>query len=314
MAGKGSGKPSTSLARRSFLTAGHGASDPWSQFCMQVRRLCAGAFSLLEPVAGYGRARLLAQKQTDIHHALSLCQRHGVVLALEVPGSSATAQHSPVLWVSYGQELSGCQALHGDDGAWFVQPGCRLGLLSQKGFRQFDGAPPDFTLADYLLGTESALWRPGQTAASGLIYASALLADGTRAGLGPFGERNTKPLEGVRLQRLISALFQVQSGPLGQSCLQSTAWPARYRLDALTPASGFGINLAHLLLAQCGELAWVEWMVLQPQQAPAAADQSGRDGGRQANLSSECQQQAAQLNRAVKQLFDPDSLFPALLS
>lgn len=312
MAGKDSGKLSASLSRRSFLTAGRVASDPWSLFCAQVRRLCAGAFTVLESEAGFGRARLLAQKQTDIHHALSLCRRHGVVLALDTPGSAARTQGSPVLWVSYGQGLSGCQTLQGDDGAWFAQPGCLLGTLSRKGFGQFDNLPADLTLADYLLGAYGFPWRPGQTAASGLIYASALLADSTRAGLGPFGERNTKPLEGMRLQRLISALFQVQSGPLGQSCLQSAEWPARYRLDALAPAAGFGINLAHLLLAQCGELAWVEWVVLQPRQAPTAAEQIWRDDRRQEDQLAEYRQHAAQLNRAVKQLFDPDGLFPAL--
>src|SRR5690606_37286712 len=108
-------------------------------------------------------------------------------------------------------------------------------------------------------------WDTGLTGHSGVVYASVLLADGVLAGLGPFGEQNTKPLEGARLQKLVSSLFQVSASSEAQACYQERRWPARYRLDALRPGDGHTVNLAHLLLGHGGDLGWLEWLVLDEQ-------------------------------------------------
>src|SRR5690606_41435032 len=47
-------------------------------------------------------------------------------------------------------------------------------------------------------------------------------------------------------------------------------WPARYRLDALLPASGREVNLSHLLLGHGGDLVWIEWLIFSaiPAESP----------------------------------------------
>src|SRR5690606_30124359 len=92
--------------------------------------------------------------------------------------------------------------------------------------------------------------------------ACVLLADGTQAMLGPFGEHNQKPLESPALQQLIPALYGAAASTEAQACRQEPRWPARYRLDALLPQPGHTVNLAHLLLGHGGDLGWLEWLVL----------------------------------------------------
>src|SRR5690606_3260300 len=130
------------------------------------------------------------------------------------------------------------------------------------GFSQFADLPCHITVAAWLADRTLCDWDTGETGCSGLVHASVLLADGTLASLGPFGEQNTKPLEGARLQNLVSSLFQVAAGSEAQACRHEPRWPARYRLDALFPVVGQTINLSHLLLGHGGDLGWVEWVVL----------------------------------------------------
>lgn len=300
-----SSKPVESSSRRLFLTGGRLPSHPWDAFCVRLQRACKGAVQRLEPFGGGGRARLLASALADVHHALSLCRQYGVQLALDMPGTAAHTHTGPVLWVHAGQQLDQSRPMGDAVGRWFVQPGCPVGVLANQGFLQFAGLPGHTTVAEWLMGPNSGGWPSGATDGSGVVYASVLLADGTQAGLGPFGERNTKPLDGVRLRQLVSSLFQLLAGQAGQACRSQPHWPARYRLDALAPAGSGMINLAHLVLHSLGELAWVDWLVIEPRQAMqplALAPEPGTDTGLLA--------QADQLDRAVKQLFDPHGLFP----
>ena len=301
-----SSKPVESSSRRLFLKGGRLPSHPWDAFCVRLQRACKGSVQRLEPFGGRGRARLSAFVPADVHHALSLCRQYGVQLALDMPGTKAHTHAGPVLWVQVGQQFDQSRPMGDAAGRWFVQPGCTIGVLVNQGFMQFAGLPGHTTVADWLLGQGPGGWPSGATDGSGVVYASVLLADGTQAGLGPFGERNTKPLDGVRLRQLVSSLFQLLAGPAGQACRSQPHWPARYRLDALAPAGSSVINLAHLVLQSLGELAWVDWLVIEPRQALqslALASEPCTDTGLLA--------QACQLDRAVKQLFDPHGVFPA---
>jgi hypothetical protein len=314
-----------SLSRRSFLKAGKLAAEPWAVFCSRLRRACAGALVALDPWQGHARAQLVVEQSADIHHALALCRDYGVMLAIDAPGSSAASHGGPVLWVRPGSGLMQCRPLGNGSNAWFVQPGCSAPALADRGFTQFSAASANDTVAQYLMAQPASSWPRGQTARSGLVYASVVLSDGTRAGLGPFGQKNTKPLEGMRLQHLVSSLFQLLAGPLGQACSATMQWPARYRLDALAPQPGSDLNLSHFVLGQIGELFWVDWLVIQPMacgmepgpdldQVPAAplarlAESLGPHVS--ANAGAAELDAAAALDAAVKQLFDPQGVLPS---
>lgn len=300
--------PVRSSSRRLFLTAGRMPSHPWDAFCVRLQRACKGAFHTLASFEGFGRAELVASAVADVHHALALCREYGVVLATDISGNRAALAKAPVLWVRAGTGMARCEPMNDDAGRWFAQPGCTLGQLQSQGFGQFQGMEPTLVLADWLLGACHQRWPSGATAQSGLVYASVLLPDGARAGLGPFGERNTKPLEGVRLQRLVSDLFTLISSPLGQTCRLQQQWPARYRLDALTP-DGPGINLAHLMLGSAAELAWVDWVVLEPRHA-VLSTVGTRSHHTCLESSPEVTQAAADLSIQIKRLFDPQNILP----
>lgn len=301
-------QPVRSSSRRLFLTAGRMPSHPWGAFCMRLQRACKGVFHTQPSFHGFGRAELVASTIADVHHALALCREYGIVLATNVSGNRAASAGAPVLWVRPGAGMARCEPMNDDEGRWFAQPGCAIGQLQSRGFGQFHGMDPTLTLADWLLGTRHQPWPSGATAQSGLVYASVLLSDGSRAGLGPFGERNTKPLEGVRLQRLVSDLFTLISGPLGQACRSQLQWPVRYRLDALTP-DGAGINLAHLILGSVGELAWVDWVVLEPRDAAVEQARAGSHCNSRES-SPEVTQAAIDLSARIKRLFDPQNILP----
>jgi hypothetical protein len=274
-----------------------------------LQRATKGGLLLQESFRGYGRAKLAASVIADVHHAMELCREYGVVLALDVPGNRAALLAHPVLWVSAGAGMARCEPMNDGAGRWFVQPGCAVGQLQQQGFGQFHGLAPDTTIANWLLGRHGVSWPTGCTAQSGVVYASVLLADGVRAGLGPFGERNAKPLEGVRLQRLVSSLFQLASSPQGQACRGWSQWPARYRLDALTPANGSAVNLAHLVLESAGELAWVDWLVLEPRDPMTSHHAIGQSG-----QCREPDDQADALDVQIKRLFDAENILAGRLS
>src|SRR5690606_41334830 len=94
------------------------------------------------------------------------------------------------------------------------------------------------------------------------LHASALLPIGVSVSLGAFGTDTRKALHTLGLQQLIPALSGLSVGEDARHCAQWRSWPARYRLDALQPAPGRTVNLAHLLLGHGGDLAWLEWVVI----------------------------------------------------
>lgn len=300
-----------SRSRRSFLTGRRLSKNPWEAFCQRLRNAVAGTFFEFEMHEGIGSARLIPKQGSDIHHARTLCAEYGVVLALDgVPHAARLSDH-PVLWVEPGRDMAGCQRLEPGSSKWFVQPGCLLGELEAAGFQQFADLPCHITVAAWLADRTLCDWDAGETGKSGVEHASVLLADGASVSLGPFGERNQKPLKGLRLQQLVPQLFQMTVHPDAQACRQAARWPGRYRLDALLPAAGQGANLAHLLLGHGGDLGWVEWIVLdqdsaQPQTEAPYEQRYASHKIAQTELGT----RAADLDARIKTFFDPTDVFP----
>lgn len=321
-----------SEGRRAFLRGRRPPATPWDQFCSRLRSLVAGELTILETGSDRHAARLLLKQPLDVHHARSLCVEYGVCMALD--GVAATAsQPGPVLWLRPGRELAACRRLEPGGSRWFVQPGCLLGELEAAGLTSFAELPAHLTVAAWLADRTLCNWSTGGTAASGLVHASALLADGVSVNLGAFGTENRKALDHLRLQKLIPALFGMASGADGRICAERSAWPARYRLDALLPAREDALNLSHLLLGHGGDLAWLEWVVIDaalaepaagaalPLELPWADDPYMEEGTAFGNGSDyeggsgPCEEvnlarAAQELDAGVKALFDPSGLFP----
>jgi len=319
-----------SEGRRAFLKGRRPPSTPWERFGTRLRNAVAGEVIQLDATSDDKAARLVVKQPSDVHHALRLCREFGVGFALD--GVPLTAsQHGPVLWVRPGPDVAACQRLEPGSSRWFVQPGCLLGQLEAAGLRAFADMPAHLTVAAWLADRTQCNWPTGRTVASGIVHASALLADGITVSLGAFGVENRKALDSLRLQTLIPALFQLANTPDARLCLERAAWPARYRLDALIPAPGQTINLAHLLLGHGGDLAWVEWVVIDENLLdPKAAAESllemprldffeaeqgtgwgaGMDAGSGPCDEVNLARAAQELDAAVKTLFDPEGTLP----
>lgn len=99
----------------------------------------------------------------------------------------------------------------------------------------------------------------------GLLGVDAVLDDGSRQLLGPFGERSPIRLGTGRAGQLVSSLFDIAAGVRTEI---ATCWPwgrqaaGGYRLDAFHPRPqrpytvDGSVNLAHLLAGAGGTLAW----------------------------------------------------------
>jgi hypothetical protein len=295
-----------SPSRRAFLVGRRAERSPWEAFLARLRRAAQGqVYDFSTPA---GSARLVPGHMQDVYQARTLCHEYGITLALDGIPSSAPQDDAPVLWVEPGSAMSRHERLGAGDSRWFVQPGCLIGELESAGLPQFRNQPPHLTVAAWLADRRGCDWDRGRTAASGLVHALVLLADGTQANLGAFGVDNRKPLDNLRVQAMIPRLFELNAGLTADADAgQGTCWDARYRLDALSPAAERTLNLSHLLLGHGGELGWVEWLVFderlgEPADRPYESRYGQRSGPGDALQSAD---------RAVRALFDPDGLFPA---
>ncbi|TAM87499.1 MAG: hypothetical protein EPN41_07525 [Candidimonas sp.] len=298
-------------SRRAFLTGRRVSRTPWEDFCRRMRRAAEGTFYDFGGQEGAGSARLTVACGADVNHARKLCAEHGVVFALDgVPHASALDEF-PVLWVDPGRDLAQCKRIAADSPYWFVQPGCFLGELEAAGLRQFQGLPAHLTVAAWLADRGLCDWRSGETHKSGLEHASVMLADGSRVTLGPFGENNRKPLEGLTLQRMVSTLFELSRLPSARTCRDAEFWPARYRLDALLPAPGGTINLARLLLGHGGDLGWVDWLVFDERiENEIEVTYEPRFSTADKDRDEDTWIAASDVDSQVKYVFDPANLFP----
>ncbi|WP_345797103.1 hypothetical protein [Castellaniella sp. MT123] len=293
-----------SPSRRAFLVGRRAEQSPWDAFLTRLRRVAQG--QVYEFSTSAGSARLIPTHMQDVYHARALCHEHGVTLALDGIPSAEVLDDSPVLWVEPGTAMARHERMGPGDSRWFVQPGCLIGELEAAGLPQFRDQPPHLTVAAWLADRRSCDWARGRTADSGLVHALVLLSDGTQANLGAFGVDNRKPLGNMRVQSMIPRLFEL-SAAMSVPGDDGAVWDSRYRLDALRPAEGRTVNLAHLLLGHGGELGWVEWLVFDERQgSPADRPYESRYGQRPGpDAASQAQ------DDAVRALFDPDGLFPA---
>jgi hypothetical protein len=287
------------------------SSSPWAAFCQRLRRSVEGTFYDFAVQDGINSGRLAPKNTSDVQHARSLCAEHGIVMALDgIPHASALNDR-PVLWIDPGRDMAQYKRIAPDSTRWFVQPGCLLGELDAAGLRQFQDLPYHITMAAWLADRSLCDWHAGETSKSGLEHACVLMADGARATLGPFGTNNQKPLEGLALQRLVPALFELSNQPAAQACRKLAHWPSRYRLDALLPVQGQTINLAQLLLGHGGDLGWVEWVVIDERPAnEIEVAFTPRFSTKDHALEGEEWIHAGDLDSQIKALFDPSDVFP----
>lgn len=301
-----------SRSRRAFFTGRRPALTPWDAFCQRLQRTVKGSFFEFEPQEDKpGGAQLVPKQAADVIQARILCAEFGVQMALADVPHGASLSDRQVLWVDPSASLGGCQRLAPDSSMWFVQPGCLLGDLVEAGLTQFSELPCHITVAAWLADRSLCDWPSGETRLSGVEHLSIVLPDGSNTCLGPFGTKNQKPLKGVFLQQLIPALFQFAGNADAKDCMAAARWPGKYRLDALLPNDGSAPNLAHLLLGHGGELAWVEWLVINQQQAqphPEKPYYQRFSAARTRHDSLDAQ--AGRLDAAVKVGFDPNALLP----
>ncbi|HEU0231300.1 MAG TPA: hypothetical protein VFR20_12070 [Burkholderiaceae bacterium] len=300
-----------SNSRRAFLMGRRTLRTPWEAFCQHMNRAMEGTFYDFGEQNGVGSARLTPAHSSDVQRARELCVEHGVTMALDGVQHASALDDFPVLWIDPGRDMAECKRIADDSPYWFVQPGCMLGELEAVGLRQFRDLPAHLTVAAWLADRGLCDWRTGETYKSGLQHASVMLADGTRATLGPFGENSHQPLEGLTLQRLVPALFEQSTSQAAQTCRGQEFWPARYRLDALLPVPGQTVNLAHLLLGHGGDLGWVDWVVLDERvDNEIEASYFPRFSTNHEAHDDDTWLAASDADSQVKYVFDPSNLFP----
>jgi hypothetical protein len=290
-----------SSSRRAFLMGRRPPQTAWQTFCSRLNARVQGEWSELSSEPDHEQARLEPASSADVHLVLTLAAEYGVTVCLEgVPQASET--DGPLIVLAPGRQMARCDRLEPNSNRWFVQPGCLLGEMEAKGFQGLANAPAGMTVAAWLADRRQHDWPTGRTALSGVLHCSVILADNTQAALGPFGQENRNPLDSLRMQQLIPALFQLM-GESETQALRQEQWPCRYRLDALEPVEGEGINLAHLMLGHGGDLAWVEWLVLDD------AVLSGSDPQDWSWPNQEQSWQAQDVDSRIKALFDPADRF-----
>lgn len=296
-----------SLSRRAFLRGRNIPTTPWGNFCQRIRRTTTGEFYEYDEHNGINSARLSINSSADIYHVLSLCNEYQVQIALHALDYASPIQRN-TLWLEIGDGLSGAQLLNPEENLWFVQPGCTAGQLVELGLEQFSLIPSYTTIAHWLADRSLSEFPMGQTHLSGVVHASVILSDGENVTLGPFGDNNTKPLDGMRLQNMITSMFTLASGFGARTLLRHPFWPLRYRVDALMKINNQEINLAHLLLGHGGDLAWVDWIVIDADQLQLNAMNQAKYSSKQINFS-DGNEQVDILNQQIKALFDVNNVF-----
>lgn len=295
--------------RRAFLTGRRPVRHPWTGFMRALQARAQGEVIDFGWHDGTGRASWTPAEGADVAQVAELCREHGVLLALGGLDHASPQAEASVLWVEPQAGATDCQPMPGASGRWLVQPGCTVAQARRAGLTQFDSRHDYLTVAAWVADRRICDWPAGQTGRSGLLLASVLLADGSSAILGPFGASSQISLDTLFLQRTVPALFQLNAGTAAQLCRNTERWPGRYRLDALSPQAPQQVNLAHLLLGQGGDLAWVSWLVFEAAklEEPAPTVFRLHDASAGDDVTAF---EAAELDAGVKALFDPAGLFP----
>lgn len=300
-------------SRRAFLLGRRPVQTPWAAFVQRLALVCHGKVRDLGEGGADGTCAILTPaSDADVVQARKLCAEYRVVLALEGAAGPFAPSARPRLRVDPAL-LTGLTRLDGDAPRWRAQPGVTLAELAGAGLRQFAGLPGDMTLAQWVAAPAS--WPAGHCAASGLMAADVLLADGVEETLGAFGESDVQPLRSATVQRLVPALFQLASGGDAFATNDGHYWLGRYRLDALKPVAPATVNLAQLLLGHGGTLAWLQGAVLAdvPPWNEAAADARADANPASPTAPGAPGLATVRLDGRVKTQFDPDGCFPGFL-
>lgn len=300
-------------SRRAFLLGRRPVQTPWAAFVQRLALVCQGQVRDLGEGGADGTCAVLTPaREADVVQARKLCAEYRVTLELEGATGPFAPSARPRLRVDPGL-MTELTRLDGDTPRWRAQPGVTLAELAGAGLRQFAGLPGDMTLAQWVAAP--APWPAGRCAASGLISADVLLADGVEESLGAFGENDVQPLRSATVQRLVPALFQLASGGDAFATNDGYHWLGRYRLDALKPVAPATVNLAQVLLGHGGTLAWLQGAVLADvppdNEARAADGPASQPEHRPAPAASGLA--TVRLDGRVKTQFDPDGCFPELL-
>ncbi|KQZ95909.1 hypothetical protein [Achromobacter sp. Root565] len=293
-------------SRRAFLMGRRPVQTPWAAFVQRLALVCHGKVRDLGEGGADGTCAILTlASEADVVQARKLCAEYRVTLELEgaegpfAPSARPRLRVDPVL-------LTELTRLDGDVPQWRAQPGVTLAELARAGLRQFAGLPGGMTLAQWVAAP--AAWPAGHCAASGLVAADVLLADGVEETLGAFGETDVQPLRSATVQRLVPALFQLASGGDAFATNDGYHWLGRYRLDALKPVAPATVNLAQLLLGHGGTLAWLQGAVLIDVPPGDARQAEGGAGPTPATPGLA----TVRLDGRVKTNFDPDGCFPEI--
>ncbi|HJD43488.1 MAG TPA: hypothetical protein H9906_00475 [Candidatus Paenalcaligenes intestinipullorum] len=298
-----------SPSRRAFLSGRRSALSNWEQFVLALKARVQGELSS-DPNQ---EAQLHWQpvSAAEVHFALSLCRRFDIQCHTVGIAPPLNEPDMPTLWVDPSAGLNQVQALETEGPLWFVQPGCTMQQLVDVGLTAFAKLPAELTVAGWVLDRRWQAWGNGHTRFSGVVHASLLMDDGTVSSLGPFGARNSKPLNTPRLRQLVPELFQLSVTSGNQACFLADTWRGRYRLDALQPALGSELNLAHLVLGSGGDLGWLEWLVID-ERLLALSEPLGLANvfdAKPVDADSALAVRWSELDAHIKQLFDPDYRF-----
>lgn len=299
-------------SRRAFLLGRRPVQTPWAAFVQRLALVCQGKVHDLGEGGPDGTCAILTPaRDADVAQARKLCAEYRVVLELEGAVGPFAPTARPRLRVDPAL-LTGLTRLYGDVPRWRAQPGVTLAELAAAGLRQFAGLPGDMTLAQWVAAP--APWPAGRCAASGVLAADVLLADGVEETLGAFGEADVQPLRSATVQRLVPALFQLASGGDAFATNDGYHWLGRYRLDALKPQAPDTVNLAQLLLGHGGTLAWVHSVVLTDMPAwQVAGPDAAAEGVSLRRPAPQAPGLATvRLDGRVKTQFDPEGCFPEI--
>lgn len=292
--------------RRFFIT-GWRTSDPVAAFAERLARAANGTLESLAP-KGAQAWLYVPEDDGDVTLARGLCAEYDVVMCLHQATESpaASPDSRPRLLIDLRRLNAVKPYGEGAHAVWGAQAGCKLGTLVNLGLKQFAGLPADLTLAQWASASHDAL-APGESAATGVIGADVLFADGTVETLGGFGTRDTRPLRSARVQAAVPALFEITRSADAQMLRAQPHWPPLARLDAMMPGAegDDDINVARIFLGNQGRHGWVlQWLL-------RACDTALRVPAPDAVLpvASELSESARRVDRAIAEVLDPGNLY-----
>ena len=294
-------------SRRSFLLGRQAtADDRWAKFLSQLRRDCRGPVKLVTDYQAY----LNPLQLDDVIQARRVCQTHDVILALDGLALSPKDQSKPVLWLQAGSAWGTVLPL-GDTGLWRVDAGCPVAVAKAAGLLAADW-PETMTNVAQWFATAFRGQSLAQTGLSDhLVRVDWMLPDGTIEVFGAFGTSDSQPLSSLAAQKVVPRLFELSTTPALNATDQTDRnkhWPLQYHLDALmNPAA---VNLAHCLIGHGGSLGWLVAATFKHTQTPLQPIEISTPSpnhGKGLGLSERCE-----LERAIKQIMDPDGVFMSL--